>query len=291
MNNRRRVAAPALLALCVLTVGCSLGGSIGKTATPSGPRTVSPADVTYPAGLSETGVTDPDALLAAHRTVLGESDYTLRIRLGDRILRVHSSAASERMLVRDSPAGTDPANAGTMVTYREGQQVFRKLNISETTRITANRRGQSFEYFHTRLYSANVGLAIGAVEATAETAVRRGNDTYVRYSLSNEAGANGHMTVRDDGFVTELELVNSSVLRDGGPIRAEYNLTSVEIEPPSWLTRGGQSGADPGDSGPIGDADCEDFDSQAEAQRYFENHASAGDLDADDDGLACEALP
>src|ERR671914_1132180 len=41
------------------------------------------------------------------------------------------------------------------------------------------------------------------------------------------------------------------------------------------------------------DRDCSDFDSQAEAQDFFEN-AGPGDphrLDADDDGRACDANP
>lgn len=41
------------------------------------------------------------------------------------------------------------------------------------------------------------------------------------------------------------------------------------------------------------DRDCADFDSQAEAQAFFEQ-AGSGDphrLDGDDDGIACETLP
>jgi hypothetical protein len=41
------------------------------------------------------------------------------------------------------------------------------------------------------------------------------------------------------------------------------------------------------------DRDCADFDSQAEAQDFFE-HAGPGDphrLDADDDGRACDIYP
>ncbi|MDY7082818.1 MAG: excalibur calcium-binding domain-containing protein [Halobacteria archaeon] len=40
----------------------------------------------------------------------------------------------------------------------------------------------------------------------------------------------------------------------------------------------------------IGNQDCNDFDTQEEAQRFFENH-SGHRLDGDDDGIACESLP
>ena len=43
-----------------------------------------------------------------------------------------------------------------------------------------------------------------------------------------------------------------------------------------------------------GDDNCDDFDSQQEAQRFFERHDPEDDpyrLDADNDGKACEDLP
>ena len=43
-----------------------------------------------------------------------------------------------------------------------------------------------------------------------------------------------------------------------------------------------------------GDDTCDDFDSQKEAQRFFERHDPEDDpyrLDADNDGKACEDLP
>jgi hypothetical protein len=44
-------------------------------------------------------------------------------------------------------------------------------------------------------------------------------------------------------------------------------------------------------AGALGDKDCKDFDSRKQAQRFFENHNPKKDphnLDADDDGKACE---
>lgn len=46
--------------------------------------------------------------------------------------------------------------------------------------------------------------------------------------------------------------------------------------------------------GPGDDVNCSDFDTQAEAQAFFEAHDPANDpygLDADGDGVACESLP
>lgn len=46
--------------------------------------------------------------------------------------------------------------------------------------------------------------------------------------------------------------------------------------------------------GPGDDVNCSDFDTQAEAQAFFDTHNPASDpygLDADNDGVACESLP
>jgi Excalibur calcium-binding domain len=47
-------------------------------------------------------------------------------------------------------------------------------------------------------------------------------------------------------------------------------------------------------AGAVYDRDCSDFATQRQAQRFFKNHHPRSDphrLDADHDGLACEALP
>jgi hypothetical protein len=57
---------------------------------------------------------------------------------------------------------------------------------------------------------------------------------------------------------------------------------------PPWDWRHGEQG-----SSSIEDKDCSDFDTQAEAQRFFEKH-QPGDphnLDGNGDGEACESLP
>src|SRR3954453_17659785 len=50
----------------------------------------------------------------------------------------------------------------------------------------------------------------------------------------------------------------------------------------------------PASAGTGGDVDCADFATQAQAQRFFENHNPSADpyyLDADNDGIACEDNP
>jgi endonuclease YncB( thermonuclease family) len=62
--------------------------------------------------------------------------------------------------------------------------------------------------------------------------------------------------------------------------------------PWEWRDRQGSSSGGTGETS-AGDRDCSDFDTQREAQRFFERHGP-GDphrLDGDGDGEACESLP
>lgn len=71
--------------------------------------------------------------------------------------------------------------------------------------------------------------------------------------------------------------------------RAGRGLWSQKNPVPPWDWRERTSG--PGETS-VEDRDCSDFDTQAEAQRFFERH-QPGDphgLDGDGDGVACESL-
>ncbi|WP_081580620.1 thermonuclease family protein [Salinibacter ruber] len=75
---------------------------------------------------------------------------------------------------------------------------------------------------------------------------------------------------------------------------ANRGLWSQASPIPPWEWRDRTSG--PGETS-VEDRDCSDFDTQPEAQRFFERHrsdSSGGDphnLDGDGDGEACESLP
>lgn len=71
---------------------------------------------------------------------------------------------------------------------------------------------------------------------------------------------------------------------------ADRGLWSQPNPTPPWAWRDRTSG--PGETS-VEDRDCSDFDTQPEAQRFFERH-QPGDphnLDGNGDGVACESLP
>lgn len=94
-----------------------------------------------------------------------------------------------------------------------------------------------------------------------------------------------------------LEIRNSKlmrrVIRDSRTLDAQQaaNRTDpgADRTPAILVSR---CGADDEGAEPVGDADCSDFDSQAEAQARLDSQSSDPDqLDDDEDGRACEWLP
>jgi endonuclease YncB( thermonuclease family) len=112
-------------------------------------------------------------------------------------------------------------------------------------------------------------------------------------SVEVQGGNLGHMLVRDGlgwwyreyaSNATELQRLQRQARNAGRGLWSQANPT------PPWAWRDRTSG--PGETS-VKDRDCSDFDTQPEAQRFFERH-QPGDphnLDGDGDGKACESLP
>jgi len=112
-------------------------------------------------------------------------------------------------------------------------------------------------------------------------------------SVEVGGGSLGHMLVRDGlGWwyreyapnASELQRLQRQAQNAGRGLWSQPNPT------PPWAWRDRTSG--PGETS-TQDRDCSDFDTQPEAQRFFERH-QPGDphnLDGDGDGQACESLP
>jgi uncharacterized protein DUF4352 len=78
--------------------------------------------------------------------------------------------------------------------------------------------------------------------------------------------------------------VDCGTLPAPAPTETEASATSSASATPSASTS-------PEASAPSGDVDCSDFGLQEDAQDYHDTTGGMGGLDADGDGVACEALP
>lgn len=98
-------------------------------------------------------------------------------------------------------------------------------------------------------------------------------------SLNRKLVRQGYAIVREDQSFDERPAFERAMEEARANDRGIWQCT----DPSRTLDTGGS------DAG-IGDKDCDDFDTQAEAQRY-RDPGDPHDLDADDDGVACESLP
>ncbi len=86
-----------------------------------------------------------------------------------------------------------------------------------------------------------------------------------------------------------------SLIRDAESVAKQFKINnagpySAAVIPTALKRRCGAG--DDSESEPSGNVDCDDFSSQAEATSYLaDNPGDSANLDANDDGQACEALP
>lgn len=99
-------------------------------------------------------------------------------------------------------------------------------------------------------------------------------------SLNRKLVRQGYAVVREDQSFDERPAFERAMEEAKANDRGIWQCTDAT----RTIDTGGGGGT------AIGDKDCSDFDTQAEAQRYLDP-GDPHDLDADDDGVACESLP
>jgi hypothetical protein len=121
--------------------------------------------------------------------------------------------------------------------------------------------------------------ATGSVDGDSAT-------VFASFGLEQEGGVTYQYrgTVNDTTFSGTVTLAFSEGEQETG----QFSVTREATAP----TPPEDSPDDPPETPPSGDVDCSDFDTQEEAQAFFEMYP--GDpygLDSDGDGVACESLP
>lgn len=114
-------------------------------------------------------------------------------------------------------------------------------------------------------------------------------DTHYAYvwleneSLNRKLVERGYAVVREDQPIDQRPAFERAMERAKADDRGIWGCTDA--------TRRIDLG-DSDDGTGFGDRDCDDFDAQYEAQRFYDrSFGDPHDLDADGDGVACEALP
>lgn len=284
-----------LVICCLLLAGCTSETQPSNEPTETTPHLLSADNVSYPPGFSESGVTDASVALRSHRQALEGTSYVYVTHSGSSRFVVRSSIQSKRMRVENRPGGK--GERVVISKYRTESVLARKFDPGEgrDASYSGSQVPGSFEKRHKRGLNGQINEILGRTNASFEKAVQKPDGVFIHYTLSNKEGAKGTAVVRNDGLIVSYRIQNTSIFEKVDSVNGTYNITQPQIQRPDWVSKSLRAARaqedDSSDDGPVGDADCDDFDTQAEAQDYFESHSGTGDLDADDDGLACESLP
>lgn len=279
--------AVALVALVILA-GC------GSVQSP---------DADYPAGMSGDGITNASQVIDGHRSLLSETDYAMDGRMvrvtAEREISFRVDAATRTARYRARSANGDVSYTA----YLEAGELFtREEDDFETVYLSDDLAGQGQDYYTDPegIFTEIVRPLLSKYEFTATDAIDRNGSTYIRYEpAADEDRFRGRILVREDGLIRSVNVSDVAIgERVGYPV-TRLRLTvrvgdQSEVSPPAWQQRAIEQVrvVNSGDSEPTinGDADCDDFDTQAAAQRYHERHGD-DNLDGDNDGVACEELP
>lgn len=256
----KRALAVVALGLVVVVAGCGGGG----TATPQSPAASSTpsaaGDVTYPPGVTDEGVTDPAALLSAHRS--GLSGQSLRVAIGYEVTangtgqRANFSGrvdpSSDRALLHVSVAD------GRADYYAEGNETYaRQVVGGETTyRSDVDAPGLSGQRLGSDQF---VESALRTANFTPSGTVTRDGTELVELVVTDvqrqfaSAGRNatrtveGRLLVDEDGVVRHVTVRATVETAAGG--RYEYGVEvhlagvgATTVERPDWLDEARSSG-------------------------------------------------
>jgi hypothetical protein len=261
-----------------------------------------PPDANYPAGTSGDGITDASRLVAEHQTLLASTDYSMA--------GSYTRVTAEREITLRNDAETETS---TYTARSPNGEFSYTAYVANGTLFTRERSSYKTEYLSydnidEQTYRTNpkniLTDALRPILATndfvATETINRSGRTFIRYEpTDDEESLEGDMLIREDGLIKQVNFSDvSRSAQMGYPItrlQLSYRIENQSrIAPPNWQSRAVEQvyviHSDEGTSGISGDADCDDFDTQAEAQLYHERNGG-DNLDGDDDGIACEELP
>jgi len=239
------LAAVVVLAGCgaVLDEGGSGAGTPTPTLTPAPVPEVTATPVALPPGMTGDRVTNPDRLLAAHRSVLDGVSYTLRLRVGvgdavsTRVIRLESPS---RFFTHDVMSGP----RGNVTQFASGPVVYARMEYAGVTQYAEfdnDYPPDSQTVQLTRLFFRVGDVAVYRTTVDGDPAFAVAGS----YPVHPEAERLRNYTVRavvePSGLVRSL---NVSYVRAEGPSRTNVtrsftysDVGSTEVEAPVWVDR------------------------------------------------------
>lgn len=261
-------------------------------------------DAEYPPGTSGDEITNASVLVDQHQKAIQGSDYSMNGSgtglwyRNDIYYWFRVDTDSETSMYISQQANSNLSYR----TYISNGTIYTRDRAVRRTSWSSRRSVEPDVYWSDpeNIYTELVVPILVETKLTATETVEQNGQTFIRYEPAyDEEATTGHLLVREDGFIRRISLSDIDPSSDTALHSLEltfYLTNQSHISAPVWKDRAAENvfvrhynqGSSGG--GIVGDADCEDFSTQAAAQRYHERHGD-DNLDGDDDGRACEHLP
>lgn len=255
-----------VVAILVATAGCGSGvdepngdaeqPTDSPVTTPSATATPSLATVELPDGVSESGLTDRDSLLSAHRSALNATNATVRIHFQ---LEVNGSGQNTTFLGKVTP-GDDKGwmrislSDGTGEYYTEGETTYAKVTQNGQTKYDTTDQVSALPSRDRFGADLRIGDALRAANWTTDGVVQRNGTTLIRLVASNvtvpdsvnttqdaTVESNGVLLVDQSGVIhhisvySRVESANSTVIYQLSV--SMWNVGNTTITRPEWVDR------------------------------------------------------
>lgn len=267
--TRKPVATVALVVIVALA-GCGGSGSLDTgtgTPTPAGTETPTPAptdtptpsldDVSMPQGVSESGVTDRDALVDAHGAALDGKSGTVHIEFRLTVDGEGQNASlTGKVTPNDDRGWMKVATSGGVGTYyTRGDTTYEKVVVDGETSYGTTDQVSAIPETPRFGADARVRDALWNANWTFDRVVERDGELLLRYEATRvalpesvdvdrenaSATSGGYLLVDQDGVVRHVE-VSATVETEEETV--EYGLSvsfsgigSTTIERPDWVDR------------------------------------------------------
>lgn len=224
LYRMRKLAVIALISL-IVTAGCA-GQTVQSEKSPEAEeterKTVPLENVTYPPGITESGVDSVDTLLKAHRTTLSNTDYEVSAyhsylatfsdgekKRYQEWTRAKSDRDERRAITTLNQIGWigNGKNATYTVYSANGTHYQRSNEYYDVKYNTSEYRGTFVQIHDSTTYlndSLNRTLRHGTLSAVE--AFTDGDDTFIRFRISfpQRDVSSGTLLVREDGLITRV---------------------------------------------------------------------------------------
>lgn len=255
-----------VVVIFVATAGCGSGvdepNGDAEQPTDSSVPTTSPtatpslATVEFPNGVSESGLTDRETLLSAHRSALNATNVTVRIHFQ---LEVNGSGQNTTFLGKVTPDNTQgwmriTLSDGTGEYYTEGETTYAKVTQNGQTKYDTTDQVTALPSRDRFGADLRIGDALRAANWTTDGVVRRNGTTLIRLVASNvsvpeSVNASQNATVESGGVLlvdqsgvihhisvySRVESANSTVVYQLSV--SMWDIGNTTIDRPEWVDR------------------------------------------------------